>query len=226
MGLLSRIKSHLKKRKLNKSHLNIYVDVFSYIDESSTLDGCNRITGKSSIYDSHIGKYSYVAGASIGNATVGKFCSIAKGAKIGGLGAHPTTFISSHPIFYSTKKQCGVTFTSKDYFLENADTILGNDVWVGTNAIIMDGVTIGDGAIIGAGAIVTKDVPPYAIVVGVPAIIKRYRFPTEQIEILKKIKWWDWPEQDLKKNSFLFREDFNESICELAKLYNKVKRLD
>ncbi|EIH5399289.1 CatB-related O-acetyltransferase, partial [Escherichia coli] len=181
------------------SHLNIYVDVFSYIDESSTLDGCNRITGKSSIYDSYIGKYSYVAGASIGNATVGKFCSIAKGAKIGGLGAHPTTFISSHPIFYSTKKQCGVTFTSKDYFLENADTILGNDVWVGTNAIIMDGVTIGDGAIIGAGAIVTKDVPPYAIVVGVPAIIKRYRFPTEQIEILKKIKWWDWPEQDLKK---------------------------
>jgi acetyltransferase-like isoleucine patch superfamily enzyme len=72
---------------------------------------------------------------------------------------------------------------------------IGNDVWIGTNVIIMDNVEIGNGAIIGTGAIVTKDVPAYAVVVGNPAEIKKYRFTEKQIEALEKIKWWEWDKQ-------------------------------
>ena len=84
---------------------------------------------------------------------------------------------------------------------------VGNDVWIGTKVIVMGGVTIGDGAVIGAGSIVTKDVPPYAIVAGVPAKIIRYRFSEEIVKELQNIKWWNLPEDILKENISLFQKD-------------------
>ncbi|QCA17941.1 CatB-related O-acetyltransferase [Citrobacter freundii] len=226
MGVLNRLNSHLRKRKINKKGLGCYIDFLSYIDNNSTLEGCNRITGKSSIYNSQIGKYTYAVGASIGNAVVGKFCSIAMGAKIGGLGAHPTSLISTHPIFYSSRKQCGLSFTNEDHFIEENSTVLGNDVWVGANAIIMDGVKVGDGAIIAAGAVVTKNVKPYSIVAGVPAIVKRFRCSTEQIQILERIAWWNWPEQTLKDYSYIFQGELKDNISELIKINEKLKGCD
>ncbi|MCX5642480.1 MAG: CatB-related O-acetyltransferase [Candidatus Omnitrophica bacterium] len=96
-------------------------------------------------------------------------------------------------MFYSRIKQQGITFADKNYFADGSLplTVIGNDVWIGFRVTIRSGVTIGDGAIIGAGAVVVKDVPPYAIVGGIPAEIIRYRFTPEEIQFLLELKWWD-----------------------------------
>ncbi len=78
--------------------------------------------------------------------------------------------------------------------------VIGNDAWIGRNAVLLGGITIGDGAIIGAFSVVAKDVPPFAVVVGNPAIIKRYRYDPDQIEKLLKIKWWDWSDELVEEN--------------------------
>ncbi len=93
--------------------------------------------------------------------------------------------------FYSTRKQCGATFADRDYFDEQSDISIGNDVWIGARVFLIEGIHVGDGAIVGAGAVVTKDVPAYAVVGGVPAKIIRYRFTQEQIEYLLELQWWD-----------------------------------
>ncbi|HSH65656.1 MAG TPA: CatB-related O-acetyltransferase, partial [Bacteroidia bacterium] len=124
-----------------------------------------------------------------------------------GMGAHPSSgFVSSHPLFYSTMGQAsGLVIVEKNLFEEFPRTTIGNDVWIGNNAIIKYGIKIGDGAIIGSGAVVTKDVEPYSIVGGVPAKVIKYRFKPEQIEFLHKTKWWNRDLQWLKKNKDLFK---------------------
>ena len=106
--------------------------------------------------------------------------------------------ISTHPVFFSTRMQSGYTFADESYFEEYRGTTIGNDVWIGANAIVIDGVRIGDGAVVAAGAVVTKDVPAYAIVGGVPARIIRYRFLQTDIDVLLKINWWLLPDKVLK----------------------------
>ena len=154
-----------------------------------------------------IGDYSFVANdTQIARTRIGKFCSIGSNVKCG-LGRHPTRdFVSTHPVFYSKRRQNGVTFADRDYFEEFGQIDIGNDVWIGDNAIILDGVKISDGAIIAAGAVVSKDIPPYAIVGGVPAKLIRYRFSKKDIEFLLKYKWWNKDTGYLKKNADKFRE--------------------
>ena len=145
-----------------------------------------------------IGDYSYVAQNSyISDAIIGKFCSIGPNL-VCGWGIHPTNGISTAPMFYSTMKQNGITLSKVDKIEERKPIIIGNDVFIGANVTILDGVTIGDGAVIGAGAVVSKDIPPYAIAVGCPIEIKRYRFHPEQIHALQRIKWWDYDGEKLK----------------------------
>ena len=121
--------------------------------------------------------YSYVsAGGAVSNAIIGKFTCIGPEVLIG-LGKHPSRdFVSTHPIFYSSRRQVGISFATENAFEEFSPVTIGSDVWIGARAIVLDVVSIGDGAIIGAGAVVTKDVPDYAVVGGVPARIMRYRF--------------------------------------------------
>jgi acetyltransferase-like isoleucine patch superfamily enzyme len=149
--------------------------------------------------------FSYIASNSrVTNSKIGKYCSIGSDAIIG-LGRHPSrTFVSSHPIFYSTACQSQISFVTEAIFDEFAPINIGNDVWIGTRAVILDGVTIGDGAIVGAGSVVTKDIPPYAIVTGIPATILRYRFDIAEITFLTELKWWDKDISWLRKNSSKF----------------------
>ncbi len=166
----------------------------------------NSIKGKNSklyrpfrVTNSEIGDYTYIAENSIiGNTKIGKFCSIGPNL-ISGWGLHPTNGISTHPMFYSTKKQNGMTLCNSDKFEEVKPIEIGNDVFIGMNVTILDGVKIGDGAVIGAGTVVSKDVPPYAIAVGCPIIIKGYRFDDETIQKFLEIKWWNFDEKQLQE---------------------------
>jgi acetyltransferase-like isoleucine patch superfamily enzyme len=158
-----------------------------------------RVGSESLITESRIGAYSYVShDTEIFGTQIGKFCSVGPGCRLG-VGIHPTDHISTSPVFFSTKKQAGISFVSTDVIKENKDIKIGNDVWIGANAVILDGVEIGTGAIIAAGAVVTKNVAPYTIVAGVPALSKRKRFSDEQIECLLRSCWWNWPTDILLK---------------------------
>ncbi len=130
---------------------------------------------------------------------IGKYCSIANGAQfISSVANHHMDGFSTYPfaVLWGAS-QTGYEY----YFPKKGNTVIGNDVWIGTEATIMPGITIGDGAIIGAKAVVTKDVPPYTIVAGNPAKMIRARFDDETIDALLKIQWWNWPNSIVVKNA-------------------------
>ena len=158
------------------------------------------------LHNVQLGDYSYIAkNSSISNCAIGKFCSIGPNVCCG-LGVHPTNGLSTSPMFYSTAKQNGMCLCKTEKFEENKETRIGNDVFIGANVTILDGIVIGDGAIIGAGAVVTSNIPPYAIAVGVPAKVKKYRFDSETIEKLLAKKWWDEGDNELKKVEEFFND--------------------
>jgi acetyltransferase-like isoleucine patch superfamily enzyme len=137
-----------------------------------------------------IGDYTAITGDVLVEAgRIGKFCSIAAGAAIG-MADHPMQHLSTHVASYDAV-QFGLIRTPKTVPQPKPPPAIGNDVWIGRGAMILRGVTVGDGAVVGAGAIVTRDVPAYAIVVGSPARIVRYRFDAEQIALLLERRWWD-----------------------------------
>ena len=132
---------------------------------------------------------------------IGKFCSIACGAKFLFASAnHTQASVSTYPFpifFEEWDLDIGDVTSAWDH---KGDIVIGNDVWIGYEAVVMAGVTIGDGAIIVARAVVTKDVPPYTIVGGVPARKVRRRFSGDVIARLLELKWWDWPAEQIQRN--------------------------
>lgn len=166
---------------------------------NSQIHKTAKINSGATIVDSTIGRYTYTCyDDEIVNCEIGQFCSISDDVIIGGA-EHPIEWVSTSPVFQNVKHSGPKKRFSKHNFEGIARTVIGNDVWVGKRVIIKAGITIGDGAVIGAGAVVTKDVPPYAIVAGVPAKVIKYRFDEDTIEALLKSKWWMMEENELEK---------------------------
>ena len=197
------------------------IDMSAYVSGSVIL-GDVKIGKKSKAYQSHIegnvkiGHYSSIWGPGIFivgriyGIEIGRFCSIARNVSI--------------QEDYHNPKRMTTYFLERNMFNEplnvkaeisNGKIIIGNDVWIGARAQVLSGVTIGDGAIIGSGAVVTKDVPAYAIMGGVPAQVIKYRFDPSTIECLMKLKWWDWSIEKIKAN-----KDMLLSEVSLSKLQN------
>lgn len=146
------------------------------------------------LHNVQLGDYSYFAkNAQVANTTIGKYCSIGPNFCCG-MGVHPANGISTHPKFY------------RGVITEHIPVTIGNDVFIGANVTVLDGVTIGNGAIIGAGAVVSKDIPPYAIAVGCPIEIKRYRLTEKQIEAMERIQWWNWEDNKLQDIRVMFND--------------------
>ena len=169
------------------------------IDPTSVIEANTHILENSYIWDSTIQSFSYIGRNSIIQHTrIGSYCSLANDVFIG-LGAHPVEHFSTSPLFYRVANTFRFKLIDEDYeFSEYKPVEIGNDVWVGARAIILDGIKIGNGAIIAANAVVTRDVPPYAIVGGTPAKIMRYRFSAEKIERLLELSWWSWPLSEIR----------------------------
>lgn len=169
----------------------------------------------------NVGKWSYCQSDTViinSETKIGAFCSFGPRVVLGH-GKHPMNYISTSPYFYfeklgfKNKKQ-----VSHEEFWDLEPIEIGNDVWIGDGVFVKNGVKIGDGAIIGARTVVTKDVPPYAIVVGTPSTILRYRFDRETIKTLLELKWWELDDEIIKQIPY---DDINKAIEFIKGVKNK-----
>lgn len=181
------------------------------IGENSSFEGCNTI-GDKSHFVGHMGYGSYMSSYCSIEGDIGRFTSIGPEV-VSPRGIHPyrAPYVATSPMFFSSNNITGRTFAREQTFNEwKPPVTIGNDVWIGQRVLLTGGITIGDGAVIYAGAVVTKDVPPYAIVAGVPAKIIDYRYSQEVIAKLLKTKWWERPLDWIESNAPLFNniDDF------------------
>lgn len=201
-------------RKKARAPKTVNIRIHSGINDTK-FDGYNVIDRGTNVQHSHIG-FATVIGPNckIAYTDIGKYCSIAPNVRVV-VGTHPSkTFVSTCPVFYSTRPGRGLSFVEETKFEEfqfidsenKVSVKIGNDVWIGANVTILQGVKIGDGAIIAAGAIVIHDVDPYTIVGGVPAKKIRDRFTDEQKKILQKVQWWNRDQKWLKINAEHFSD--------------------
>ncbi len=170
----------------------------------------------------HVGKQTYSAPdlyvANPEETVIGSFTSIGNGVRLGH-GTHPQSYLSTSPYFYLNWLKYKTSLTPTHGEWEHLAPIrVGSDVWIGDNVVVKNGVTIGHGAIIGAKALVTKDVPPYAVMGGVPAKILKYRFTADIIEKLLKLKWWTLPNYQIKQIPY---DDIESAIQKIEQFRNK-----
>lgn len=177
----------------------VRISLSSRVSVKSRFEGMNSIAG-GTYFDGEIGLGSYIGLNSQICGKVGRFCSIADNCHVV-CGTHPYTvpFVTTSPMFFSLLKQAGSTFATEQcieefrYVLgdDKNPVVIGHDCWIGFGVTLISGVTLGIGSVVLAGAVVTKDVPPYAIVGGVPAKVLRYRYDEDTIQILLRSKWWE-----------------------------------
>ncbi len=135
---------------------------------------------------------------------IGKYCSIGSGAvfMMAGNQGHRMDWVSTFPFHF----QANIFKTSQNAYLKAGDTGIGDDVWIGSEAMIMSGITIGSGAVVAARSVVVNDIPPYAVVGGNPAKVLKYRFNEEEITMLLRMKWWNWTESQVKEAMYVICE--------------------
>lgn len=185
-----------KKDKVILSGFSRGLSDVTFEGKNAVPDRCN-FSGKIKIgYATTLGYNNFLHG----NISVGKYCQF---------GADVAIHTSNHPINYLSTYINNNLFSGELKKLkETKTTKIGNDVWIGHNALIIGGVSIGNGVIIAAGSVVTKDVPPYAVVAGVPAKEVKKRFSENIIKEIEALKWWDLSESELEKNKQFFFKDF------------------
>lgn len=212
-------KKYLKIKKMCIFHKG------SKFDSTTNFEGCNLLGKEAELSRSNIGYASYLGESTVlDRVMIGKYTSIGPGVR-NVAGTHPShKFVSTHPAFFSLRKQCGFTYVKQQLFEEykfvdenkQYYNSIGNDVWIGRGAVLFQGVNIGDGAIVGACALVTKDVPDYAIVAGIPAKIIGWRFGEEERKFLQTVKWWENDEQWINDYSkyFINIEEFIDILSD------------
>ena len=220
----------MRKKLLSKKQYKIikgfnsqgnFVSFKSEVDSSTFLEGKNAV-GESSIKKTKVGLCTFIgSGCEMNNCKIGRFCSISSSVRVVA-NTHPLDFVSTYSGFYKSVMP-RYPFGNVDFveFLKTDggfSCVIGNDVWIGRDVLIRGGVVIGDGAVIGMGAVVTKDVPPYSIVVGVPSKVIKKRFDDEMIGRLESIKWWDWPLEQIenRKDAFQNIESFLRLLGEVT----------
>lgn len=190
---------------------------------NSTIDECCEINRNNRVDNSIIGRFTYTGhNTTIKKSDIGSFTSISWNVSIGGAN-HTDDFVTTSPLWRfenMIKKNENPTDNEQlqKRISELPHCLIGNDVLISTNAIILRNVKVGNGAIIGAGAVVTKDIPPYTIVIGVPARTIRMRFNDQIISALEEIQWWDWPVDVICKNvDLIFSKKVNMEVIEQLK---------
>ena len=167
---------------------NIIVGDYTYYDD---VDGADQ-------FEKHVTHFYDFIGDKL---IIGKFCAIAKGVEFVMNGAnHRMDAVTTYPFYIIGGDWGGAIAPVKDELPLKGDTVVGSDVWIGQNVTVMPGVHIGDGAIIGANSTVASDIPPYAIAVGNPCRVVKYRFDQEFIDYLLQIQWWSWDIEKIERN--------------------------
>lgn len=207
---------------LASTNTNIYLDLrnllYNMFSQKNIieLEGMYEgiVNNQMSIFKTKIGRYSYgpICCDHAFIASIGSFCSFAIGVDV--VPNHEMNYVTTHPILYAGAFYEGTTIDYKNFKDEpwyfpgikpknivnkTKRLVIGNDVWLGKNVIITNYANIGNGVIAAAGAVITKDVPDYAIVAGVPARIFKYRYRPEQIEALNRIAWWNWTDDEIRE---------------------------
>ena len=234
MSFLSEIDCNEYSIFLACTNPDIYEDLRTnlkkYVSDEQIIELSIMASQHSSIWNTHIGKYSYgpLCRDHALIKSIGNFCSFALGADV--VPNHEMNYITTHPMLYAGQNYTNIkleysTFKNSPGYFDGVSphdtvtkrkrSIIGNDVWLGRNVIITNGANIGNGVIAGAGAVITKDVPDYAVVAGVPARIIRYRYTPEQIEALNKIQWWNWSDDEIRERY----DDFYLPIEEFIQKY-------
>jgi virginiamycin A acetyltransferase len=196
---------------------------FSRVDSSVLAPYC-RVDRNNHLFYAELGKHSYTGiNTVIMHAKIGAFCSVSWNVSIGGAN-HDYTRVTQHSFLYNSHDKLRPLNEPVAYDRFSDPVVIGNDVWIASGAVITRGVTIGDGAVIAANAVVTKDVPPYAIVGGVPAKVLKYRFSRDIIDLLLILKWWAWSSDDIRQNYHVIQS--KPTVFSLTKLLEARKASD
>ena len=191
---------------------------------AASLPAASRLDARPDLREYQIGRFSW-GHLTVSNRTpgaqlrIGQFCSLAYGCHILLGGEHRADFVSTYRFPAYSPFRDAISDPEVATSKTKGDVVIGNDVWIGHQSLILSGVELGDGVVVGAGSVVRRSAPPYAIVAGNPARVLGFRFPQEQIDALLRIRWWEWPVARIVESlPLLMSEDIQRFIdaCEPA----------